>query len=336
MYWESTADLCLAGKATGGKCLRTFDVYSTNYGTGLAKPCNLDSKEWRNDITAGDFLAFFFQVCSEAPECTQSCSFQPATFGIRSAEGKAASSLHPPPSPTSLMHVLRRAHPPWQRTQVWNHLCAGDKGLLCLRNVSWRPRQTSAPHHMAISPGGGGGVSSAVMHRAPLPPGEWGTRPHTHTPPQGAQRRPPLTREPPRGPWMRPARRAAVTGSPAPRPAASGSPQHPPRRSARRGEGAQPPRCGLLSSPLPPPHASPPLPPRPSKVTLPWRAGSSHPTAPGGSPVAYLAAAWALPHGERRRGEPQPGLLLPPPSQPPPEVSDARGGGGAQPGNRDI
>lgn len=60
------------------------------------------------------------------------------------------------------------------------------------------------------------------------------------------------------------------------------------------------------------------------------------PDGTGRVPVAYLAAAGALPHGERRRGAPQPGLPLPPPSRPPPEVSDARGGGGERTGSRDI
>lgn len=43
------------------------------------------------------------------------------------------------------MRVLQRAHPPRQRTQVWKHLFAGDKGLLCLCHVAQSPRRTPAP-----------------------------------------------------------------------------------------------------------------------------------------------------------------------------------------------
>ncbi|XP_030824582.1 uncharacterized protein LOC115915360 [Camarhynchus parvulus] len=46
------------------------------------------------------------------------------------------------------------------------------------------------------------------------------------------------------------------------------------------------------------------------------------PDGTGKIPVAYLAAAGALPHGEQQWGAPQPRLPLPPPSQPPPESLD--------------
>nr|XP_005491545.1 synapsin-1 [Zonotrichia albicollis] len=45
------------------------------------------------------------------------------------------------------------------------------------------------------------------------------------------------------------------------------------------------------------------------------------PDGTGRVPIAYLAAAGALPHGERQWGAPQPRLPLPPPSQPPPEAA---------------
>lgn len=59
------------------KNIQSTALYSSNYRTGLAKPYILDSRDWTMMNQWMIFLPLcFFQVCSEAPACTSSCSLK--------------------------------------------------------------------------------------------------------------------------------------------------------------------------------------------------------------------------------------------------------------------